>query len=175
MLFKLKWGIKRESNDSQRQEISERKTWEELMSTLKVKREEMGLSITELSEKTKISKNVLIALENGITSQIPEKTYLISMLKILEIELGLEKTSLNQLLTAENISKKQQNTHIILPNSLDLFLTWRGNIIYLILLFSCIVVLNIQQKKLSIIHSQTVSPIEFYSQENKNINLRSNE
>ena len=49
-------------------------------------KERLGISLEELSNKTKISRNVLIAIENGWERNLPEKTYLISMLKKLEIE-----------------------------------------------------------------------------------------
>ena len=56
----------------------------------KAQREKLGLSLESLSNKTKISKNVLIAIENGWKKYLPETTYLTSMLKILEIEINLE-------------------------------------------------------------------------------------
>ena len=65
-------------------------------------RKKLGISLEELSNKTRISKNVLIAIENGWEKYLPEKTYLISMLKILEIELNLEIGSLNGLLPKKN-------------------------------------------------------------------------
>ena len=67
----------------------------EAISLFTSQREKLGISLKELSTKTKISRNVLIAIENGWKKYLPEKTYLISMLKILEIELNLEKGSLN--------------------------------------------------------------------------------
>ena len=53
-------------------------------------REKLGISLEELSNKTKISRNVLIAIENGWEKYLPEKTYLISMLRRIEIELNLK-------------------------------------------------------------------------------------
>ena len=63
------------------------------------------ISIEELSKKTKISTNVLIAIENGWKKYLPEKTYLTSMLNRLEIELDLEIGSLNGILIRKNIKK----------------------------------------------------------------------
>ena len=60
-------------------------------------RKKLGISFEELSNKTKISRNVLIAIENGWKKYLPEATYLISMIKRLELELNLKKGSLNGL------------------------------------------------------------------------------
>ncbi len=67
-------------------------------------KEKLGISSEQLSNKTRISRNVLIAIEKGQKKYLPEKTYLISMLKILEIELNLEKGSLNGLIAQKYIN-----------------------------------------------------------------------
>ena len=81
-------------------------TNEEISKTIKLfksQREKLGISLEELSNKTKISRNVLIAIENGWEKYLPEYTYLITMLKILEIELNLERGSLNGLLVQKHV------------------------------------------------------------------------
>ena len=68
----------------------------EAMNLFKTQRKKFGISLEQLSEETKISKNVLIAIENGWKEYLPEKSYLISMIKILEIKLNLERGNLKR-------------------------------------------------------------------------------
>ncbi len=91
----------------------------------KSQREKLGISLEDLSNKTKISKNVLIAIENGWKKYLPERTYLISMLKILEIELDLERGSLNNLLAQKvnNTSLSSFNLNFI---NIDFLNSWIG-------------------------------------------------
>ena len=61
----------------------------------KTQRHKTGISLEQLSKETKISRNVLIAIENGWRKYLPETTYLISMVKSLEIKLNLKRGSLD--------------------------------------------------------------------------------
>ena len=97
-------------------------SFSEAIILFKTQREKAGISIEQLSKETKISRNVLIAIENGWKKYLPEKTYLISMIKSLEIKLNLEKGSLNGLVTREasfsNISRRTiWKSNIIIPSS----------------------------------------------------------
>ena len=76
----------------------------EAIDLFRSQRKKLGISLEELSNKTKISRNVLIGIENGWEKYLPEKTYLISMLKTLEIELDLESGNLNGLLSKTKIN-----------------------------------------------------------------------
>ena len=62
----------------------------EAINLFKTRRLEIGISLETLSKETKISRNVLIAIENGWKKYLPENTYLISMIKSLEHKLNLE-------------------------------------------------------------------------------------
>ena len=124
----------------------------------KTQREKIGVSLEDLSNKTKISKNVLIAIENGWKKYLPETTYLISMLKIIEIEINLEKGSLNGLLTKKTINKSLSNFKFNFIN-IDFLNSWLGSLLYFIFMLSSILALNIQQKYLLKINSISTEPV----------------
>tara|TARA_B100001029_G_C14942497_1_gene384010 strand:+ start:264 stop:797 length:534 start_codon:yes stop_codon:yes gene_type:complete len=121
-------------------------------------RQKLGISLEELSIRTKISKNVLIAIENGWKKYLPEKTYLISMLKKLEVELNLEIDSLNGLLEKKiNIASLSKiNFNFI---NIDFLSSWIGSLLYFIFMLISILALNSQQKYLLKIHSLTTEPV----------------
>ena len=110
-------------------------------------KDKLGISLEELSKKTKISRNVLIAIENGCGVNLPEKTYLISMLKILEIELNLERGSLNGLLAQKIINRSQSKFKFKFIN-IDFLNSWVGTILYFMVMLLSILALNSQQKYL---------------------------
>ena len=134
-------------------------------------RNKLGISLEELSTKTKISRNVLIAIENGWKKYLPEKTYLISMLKILEIELNLEKGSLNGLLV-QTINYKNLSKFKFKFINIDFLNSWFGSLLYFIIMLLSILALNIQLKYLLKINSLTTEPvlINKTSMENENEN-----
>ena len=138
----------------------------------KAQREKLGLSLESLSNKTKISKNVLIAIENGWKKHLPETTYLISMLKILEIEINLEQGSLNGLLAKKTINNSLSNFKFNFIN-IDFLNSWLGSLLYFIFMLSSILALNIQQKYLLKINSVSTEPViinETIREEQNNIN-----
>ena len=124
----------------------------------KSQRSKLGISLEELSNKTKISKNVLIAIENGWDKSLPEKTYLISILKRLEIELNLEEGSLKGILLQKVIVNNISKLQLKFIN-IDFLNSWIGNLIYFISMLLSILVLNIQQRNLLKINSITIEPI----------------
>jgi len=88
----------------------------EAINLFKAQRKKSGISLEQLSNETKISRNVLIAIENGWKNYLPETTYLISMIKSLEIKLNLEKGSLNGLLlqTIKKIIYQNLNLNLLI-------------------------------------------------------------
>ncbi len=124
----------------------------------KSQRNKLGISLEELSNKTKISRNVLIAIENGWGQYLPEKTYLISMLKRLEIELNLEKASLNGILEQKNIISNLSKFNFNFIN-IDFLSSWIGSLLYLIFMLLSILALNSQQKYLLKINTVSTEPI----------------
>ena len=141
----------------------------EAISLFTSQREKLGISLKELSAKTKISRNVLIAIENGWKKYLPEKTYLISMLKILEIELNLEKGSLNGLLV-QTINKNNLSKFKFKFINIDFLNSWFGSLLYFIIMLLSVLALNSQQKYLLKINSLTTEPvlINKTSMENEN-------
>ena len=121
-------------------------------------REKLRFSIEELSNKTRISKNVLIAIENGWGKCLPEKTYLISMLKILEIELNLESGSLKGLLIRKSINLNTSKYKFNFIN-IDFINSWIGSLLYFIFMLISILALNSQQKYLLKINSISTEPV----------------
>ena len=130
----------------------------EAISLFTSQREKLGISLKELSAKTKISRNVLIAIENGWKKYLPEKTYLISMLKILEIELNLEKGSLNGLLV-QIINKNNLSKFKFKFINIDFLNSWFGSLLYFIIMLLSVLALNSQQKYLLKINSLTTEPV----------------
>ena len=130
----------------------------EAINLFKTKRKKSGISLEQLSKETKISRNVLIAIENGWKKYLPETTYLISMIKILEIKLNLERGSLNGLLTRKgdinNISRFKFNFI-----NIDFLNSWIGSLLYIIFMLLSILALNSQQKYLIKINSISTEPI----------------
>ena len=131
----------------------------EAINLFKTQRMKIGISIETLSKETKISRNVLLAIENGWEKYLPEKTYLISMIKSLELKLNLERGSLNGLLlrkvSINNISRFKFNFI-----NIDFLNSWIGSLLYFIIMLLSILALNSQQKYLIKINSFSTEPIK---------------
>ena len=125
----------------------------------KTQRKKVGISIELLSKETRISRNVLIAIENGWKKYLPENTYLISMIKSLEHKLNLEKGSLNGLSiqkdSINNVSRFKLNFI-----NIDFLNSWIGSLLYFIIMLLSILALNSQQKYLIKINSISTEPIK---------------
>ena len=129
----------------------------EAINLFKTQRKKVGISLEQLSNETKISRNVLLAIENGWKKYLPETTYLISMIKILEMKLNLEIGSLNGLLARkgiENISSFKLNFI-----NIDFLNSWIGSLLYIIFMLLSILALNSQQRYLIKINSVSIEPI----------------
>ena len=124
----------------------------------KTQRKKVGISIEQLSKETRISRNVLIAIENGLEKYLPERTYLISMVKIIEIKLNLERGSLNGLLAEKGSYKNIPRFKFKFIN-IDLLNSRIGSLMYIIFMFLSILALNSQQKYLIKINSVSTEPI----------------
>ena len=134
-------------------------------------REKIGISLEELSDKTKISKNVLIAIENGWKKYLPEKTYLISMLKKLEAELNLERESLNGLLAQKSTINNIKQLKLKFIN-IDFLNSWIGSLLYLVFMLLSILALNSQQKYLLKTNSISTEPILINDNDIVNENIK---
>ena len=133
-------------------------------------RKKLGISLEELSNKTKISRNVLIAIDNGWEKYLPENTYLITMIKTLEIELNLVRGSLNGILSQKIINNNLSEFNFNFIN-IDFLNTWIGSFLYFIVMLLSILAINSQQKYLLKINSISTEPIIINETriENKNI------
>ena len=131
----------------------------EAINLFKAQRKKEDISLEQLSKETKISRNVLIAIENGWKKYLPENTYLISMIKSLELKLNLEKGSLNGLSiqkdSINNVSRFKFNFI-----NIDFLNSWIGSLLYFIIMLLSILALNSQQKYLIKINSISTEPIK---------------
>ena len=132
----------------------------EAINLFKTQRLKIGISLETLSKETKISRNVLIAIENGWKKYLPEKTYLISMIKSLELKLNLEKGSLNGLsIQKDSINNNVSRFKLNFIN-IDFLNSWIGSLLYFIIMLLSILALNSQQKYLIKINSISTEPIK---------------
>ena len=153
----LNFPFKKSSPDVSNKYICDN-DFSEAINLFKNQRKKAGISLEELSKETRISKNVLIAIENGWKKYLPETTYLISMIKILEIKLNLESGSLNGLSirkdSFKNISKFKFNFI-----NIDFLNSWVGSLLYIIFMLLSILALNSQQRYLIKINSVSIEPL----------------
>ncbi len=146
----------------------------EAMNLFKTQRKKFGISLEQLSKDTKISKNVLIAIENGWKENLPEKSYLISMIKILEIKLKLERGNLNGL-SAQKVSINNIPRFKFNFINIDFLNSWIGNLLYFIFMLISILALNSQQKYLIKTNSVSTEPIIIETTDIKSGNRINNE
>ena len=130
----------------------------EAINLFKTQRMKVGISLETLSKETKISRNVLIAIENGWEKYLPEKTYLTSMIKSLELKLNLERGSLNGLSTQKGTINTVSRFKFNFIN-IDFLNSWIGSLLYSIIMLLSILALNSQQKYLIKINSISSEPI----------------
>ena len=130
----------------------------EAINLFKNQRKKVGISLDQLSNETKISRNVLIAIENGWKKYLPETTYLSSMIKSLEIKLNLENGSLDGLSEKKGkvTNKGGFKFNFI---SIDFLNSWIGSLLYIAFMLLSILALNSQQRYLIKINSISTEPI----------------
>ena len=145
----------------------------EAINLFKAQRKKAEISIEQLSKETRISRNVLIAIENGWKKYLPETTYLISMVKSLEIKLNLERGSLNGLLAQKGIVNNIPKFKLNFVN-IDVINSWIGSLLYIIFMLLSILALNSQQRYLIKINSVSTEPIILEKTVIKNTNINNN-
>ncbi len=126
---------------------------------LKEERLKQNLSRYYLSTKTKISINVIEALENGWINKFPEKTYLYKMLRILEKELDLDSNALNDLLPRESKKRRRRFRSASFLDANKIYSNTFSLIIYIACMLTSILLLNGYHLSLSKSNVLTVSPI----------------
>ena len=166
--FPFKKSSSRLSDDTHKT-VSDNK-FSEAIELFKDQRKKAGISLEQLSKETKISRNVLIAIENGWEKYLPETTYLNSMIKSLEIKLNLEKGSLKSLSVRKSNVNDVSSFKLNFIN-IDFLNSWVGSFLYVVCMLLSILALNSQQKYLIKINSISTEPIitEKISIEDKSI------
>ena len=139
-------------------EIFPDNNFSEAINLFKAQRKKAGISLDQLSNETKISRNVLIAIENGWKKYLPETTYLNSMVKSLEIKLNLERGSLDGLSVRKEKVNKISRFKFNFIN-IDFLNNWVGSLLYLFFMLLSILALNSQQRYLIKINSISTEPI----------------
>ena len=110
---------------------------------IKESRVKKNLSIEDLSFLSKIPISTILGLENNVKELIPPYPFTRSVLLKLEECLSLEKLKLINLIQKESIpTNKRIKTNFIFMK-IDLFNSWQGSFIYLLLIIISIFVLNI--------------------------------
>ena len=115
---------------------------------LKERRERFRITRETLSLKTKISINVIKSLEDGETDDLPEKAYLVPILKSIENELGLDKNFLKEFIDSNKTNYSKSDKNYFSPSFIDIFSGWKGKLIYFIFITLCILALNKYNEKL---------------------------
>ena len=134
------------------------KKFSEAINLFKNQREKAGISLEQLSKETKISRNVLMAIENGWKKYLPEKTYLNSMIKCLEIKLNLDRGTLKGL-SSRKVSDANNKSFKFNFINIDFLNSWIGSLFYIIFMLLSILALNSQQRYLLKMNSVTTEPI----------------
>ena len=130
----------------------------EAINLFKTQRKKIGISLEQLAKETKISINVLVGIENGWEKYLPERTYLISMIKSIEMKLNLERGSLNGLSIKKDSMKSISKFKLNFIN-IDFLNSWIGSLLYIVFMLLSILALNSQQRYLIKINSISTEPI----------------
>ncbi|WP_320668035.1 helix-turn-helix domain-containing protein [Prochlorococcus sp. MIT 1307] len=159
MALKIPWMTPKKSKDKPLTiKKSPKQFFLEAAQLLKERREEYGISRNDLARKTRITPYILEAIEKGYVKKLPEAAYLYSMLTVLEIELNLERKSLDGILKLSKIPINGPNSNKI-SSEKHIFRTLQGVLIYISLMLCSIFGLNYQQRQLAKLNSQTFLPI----------------
>ena len=145
-------------SDAQDKSATLDKNFSDAIYVFNSQRKKIGISLEKLSIETKISRNVLIAIENGWKKYLPEATYLTSMIKSLEIKLNLEIGSLDGLLLQKDSVKNNSKFKFNFIN-IDFLSSWVGSLLYIIFMLLSILALNSQQRYLIKTYSFSTEPI----------------
>ena len=109
---------------------------------IKERRVKKNLSIEDLSFLSKIPVSTISGIENNLKDLIPPHPFTRSILLKLEECLSLEKFELTKLIQTDYIASNKRIERNFTFTKIDLFNSWQGNFIYLILIILSIFVLN---------------------------------
>ena len=109
---------------------------------VKENRIKKNLSIEDLSFLSKIPISTIFGIENNVKKLIPPYPFTRSILLKLEECLSLEKLQLIKFINKEHIPTNKRMKRDFIFTKIDLFNSWQGNFIYLVLIIVSIFVLN---------------------------------
>ena len=142
---------------------------------LREHREQRGLSLRDLSREVRITTPVLEALERGWSDRLPEPAYLVAMLHRLEQYLQLEHNSLSGALPEDcfqqRLPQEQRRTRFTL-GSIDIFTTWQGSLVYIVVITVSLLGLNQQQRQLAIDNTKSFTPVPLNLQQDSDALLQ---
>jgi len=129
---------------------------------LRQRREELGLSLRDLANETRITTPVIEALERGWRDRLPERAYLASMLPQIERRLALPAGCLDPLLpqpvSLQRGPAKSGLRRFTLGN-IDVFTTWQGTVVYAVVIAFSLLGINRQQQDLALRNSLSLEPV----------------
>ena len=135
---------------------------EDLGRLLRRRREELGLSLRDLANETRITTPVIEALERGWLDRLPERAYLASMLPQIESRLALPGGCLDPLLPQPLLRHgrpaKTGLRRFTLGN-IDVFTTWQGTVVYAVVIAFSLLAINRQQQDLAMRNSLSLEPV----------------
>ena len=116
--------------------------YNEIGKLVKEARIKKNLSIKELSVISKIPESSINSIEKNINDLRPKYPFIRSILLKLEKCLSLKDNSLVGLVTKEGNSFNKNNKNKYLISKIDLLKSWRGCVVYFLLLMLTLFVLN---------------------------------
>ena len=135
---------------------------EDLGLLLRRRREELGLSLRDLANETRITTPVIEALERGWRDRLPERAYLASMLPQIESRLALPAGCLAPLLPQSVVLQRGQakgGLRRFTLGNIDVFTTWQGTVVYAIVIALSLLGINRQQQDLALRNSLSLEPV----------------
>ena len=173
--FSWRWRPKRADETSATDLPSSTEPLIEAGQRLRQHREQRGLSLRDLSREVRITTPVLEALERGWSDRLPEPAYLVAMLHRLEQYLQLEPNSLSGALPEDcfqqRLPQDQRRTRFTL-GSIDIFTTWQGSLVYIVVIGVSLLALNQQQRQLAIDNTKSFTPVPLNLQQDSDALLQ---
>ena len=173
--FPWRWRRKRKSEANAPDQPLTEAPLIEAGQLLRQHREQRGLSLRDLSREVRITTPVLEALERGWSDRLPEPAYLVAMLHRLEQYLQLEHNSLSGALPEDcfqqRLPQEQRRTRFTL-GSIDIFTTWQGSLVYIVVITVSLLGLNQQQRQLAIDNTKSFTPVPLNLQQDSDALLQ---
>ena len=145
------------------QEGSELERAREVGTTIRTRREALGLNLRDLALQTRITTPVLEAMERGWRERLPERTYLTAMVVRLEQALDVPSGSLEAVLPPKAANplhaKNRFGLRRFTPGSIDVLTTWQGSLLYAVVIGFSLIAVNRQQQLLIEQNSLNLEPV----------------